>query len=227
MQKAFSKAPASARAFSEDDVRFLTPFITDALRQAAADQEVGFQVHGYPAGLSFSTRSGAGIGSSDPLLSDSTLLETTSGHLFAKERWLYLTVSQFRKRPENPDTINMANRRLPDQTGQADKELRFEPKEALKPDDDRSSWLFGHSPEAVFIIDYQSLAQLPAAQEIPASVPSGSSFPSDGQLNGKDKDKDIKDIREEMKKKDVEIENLKKEMENIRRDIGKPTPKAP
>jgi len=41
------------------------------------------------------------------------------------------------------------------------------------------------------------------------------------------KEQDIKQIREDMKKKDVEIENLKKEMEDIRRDIGKPSGKAP
>src|SRR5215510_6311281 len=43
-QTAFSKQPATARAFSEEDIRFLAPFLTTALRQAAADQQVGFQV---------------------------------------------------------------------------------------------------------------------------------------------------------------------------------------
>src|SRR4029453_15573158 len=44
-QTAFSKHPPPARAFSEEDITFLTPFLTAALRQAATDQQVGFQVH--------------------------------------------------------------------------------------------------------------------------------------------------------------------------------------
>src|SRR5262245_52585893 len=219
LQTAFAKPLASARAFSEDDIRFLAPLLTAALRQAAPDQQVGFQVRRYPPELSYSSKSGAGVGSSDPLLTNSTLLETTSGHLMARDQWLYLTVSEYRKRAEQPDTINMANRRLPDSTGQADKELMFEPKEALKPNE--KAGLFGSSPDTVFAIDYRRLAQLPAVGGTP--VPAVGKRPSEADA----KDQDIKQIKDEMKKKDVEIENLKKEMEDIRRDIGKPPTKAP
>ena len=45
------------------------------------------------------------MGSSDPLLTNATLLETTSGHLLAQDQWLYLTVREFRKRAEQADTI--------------------------------------------------------------------------------------------------------------------------
>ena len=79
--------------------------------------------------------------------------------------------------------------------------------------------------DTVFVIDYRQLAQLPdvGAPQAPASGkrPSDSNVPPDA------KEQDIKQIREDMKKKDVEIENLKKEMEDIRRDIGKPSGKAP
>ena len=223
LQTAFSKQPATTRAFSEEDISFLAPFLTTALRQAAADQQVGFQVRSYPSGLSYSSTSGAGVGSSDPLLANSTLLETTSGHLLAQDRWLYLTVSEYRKRAEQPDTINMANRRLPDPSGQGDKELIFEPKEALKANG--NAGLFGGSPETVFIIDYRQLAQLPPAARPP--VPASVNRPSEPNSQPGVKEQDIKQIKEEMKKKDVEIENLKKEMEDIRRDIGKPGTKAP
>ena len=223
LQTAFSKQSPTTRAFSEDDIRFLAPFLTAALRQAAPDQQVGFQVHKYPPELSYSSKSGAGVGSSDPLLTNSTLLETTSGHLLAKDQWLYLTVSEFGKRAEPPDTINMANRRLSDSTGQADKELVFEPKEALKPNG--KAGLFSSAPDTVFVIDYRQLAQLPAVGEPP--VPATGKRPSDSNVQPDAKEQDIKQIREEMKKKDVEIENLKKEMEDIRRDIGKPSGKAP
>jgi hypothetical protein len=223
LQTAFSKPSPTTRAFSEEDIRFLTPFLTAALRQAAADQQVGFKVFSYPSGLSYSSKSGAGVGSSDPLLSNSTLLETTSGHLLAQDRWLILTVSEYKKRPEQPDTINMANRRLPDPSGQGDKELVFEPKEALKPNG--KAGLFGGSPDTVFAIDYRQLAQLPAGAALP--VPASDKRPSEPSVQPDAKEQDIKQIKEDMKKKDVEIENLKKEMEDIRRDMGKPGTKAP
>jgi hypothetical protein len=223
LQTAFSKQGATARAFSEEDISFLAPFLTAALRQAAADQQVGFQVRSYPSGLSYSSRSGAGVGSSDPPLANSSLLETTSGYLLAQDQWLYLTVSEYRKRAEQADTINMANRRLPDPTGQADKELVFEPKEALKPNG--KTGLFGSSSETVFIINYRQLAQMPALAKPP--VPASDKRPAEPSAQPDVKEQDIKQIREDMKKKEVEIENLKKEMEDIRRDMGKPATKAP
>src|SRR4026209_1168957 len=113
LQTAFSKQSFATRAFSDDDIRFLAPFLAAALRQAAPDQQVGFQLHKYPPELSYSSKSGAGVGSSDPLLTNATLLETTSGHLLAQDQWLYLTVREYRKRAEPPDTINMANRAAP------------------------------------------------------------------------------------------------------------------
>ena len=219
LQNVFPKPIATAKAFSEEDIRFLAPLLTVALRQAAPDQQVGFKVRAYPSDLSYSNKSGAGVGSSDPLLMNSTLLETTSGHLLAQDERLYLTVSEYRKRQQPPDTINMANRRLPDSSGQADKELVFEPKEALKPDN--KAGLFSRAPDTVFVIDYKQLAKLPAVEVPPASA--SGKRPSDADL----KDQDIKQIKEDMKKKDAEIENLKKEMEDIKRDMGKPATKAP
>jgi len=223
LQTAFSKPLNAARAFSEEDIRFLAPFLTAALRQAAPDQQVGFQVRNYPSGLSYSSRSGAGVGSSDPLLSNSTLMETTSGHLLAQDQWLYLTVSEYRKRPEQPDTINMANRRLPDSSGQTEKELSFEPKEALKPEE--KSGFFGGSSDTVFAIDLRQLAKLPAAADSQAGP--AAARPSEPKAQPGSSEQDMKDIRDEMKKKDVEIEHLKKEMEEIRRDMGKPATKTP
>jgi hypothetical protein len=148
-------------------------------------------------------------------------LETTSGHLLAQDRWLYLTVSEYRKRPEQPDTINMANRRLPDTTGQGDKELAFEPKEALKPNGKPG---FFSASSDTFIIDYQQLARMPVAEP---PVPAADQRPSEPNAQSGPKEQDIKQIKEDMKKKDVEIENLKKEMEGIRRDMGKPATKTP
>ena len=120
LQTAFSKQSVATRAFSEEDIRFLAPFLTAALRQAAPDQQVGFQLHKYPPELSYSSKSGAGVGSSI-LSSPCDASRNHLGHLLAQDQWLYLTVSEFRKRAEQSDTINMANRRLPDSTGKRTK----------------------------------------------------------------------------------------------------------
>lgn len=227
LDSVFSKSSAPLRAFSEDDVSFLAPLLADGLRQAAADQQVGFRVRAFPAGLSFSRSGGAAVGSSEPPLAESTLMETTAGHLIVKDGWLHLTLTQFRKRAERADSINMANRRVPDPSGQADKILRFEPQEVLKSDAGPRFSLFGRSPEAVFVIDYARLARIseptPSGPSTAAGVrgleaPGGPAGASDQHL---------KEIREEMRRKDTEIETLRREMEDIRRDIGKPAPKSP
>ena len=97
-------------AFSEDDLAFLAPLIADGLAKAAPDQQVGFRVlqRGAPV---YSQRTGAGVGSSEPPLALSPE-EFTSGHIFAYGRSLYLSLSEVRRRPESPETINMPNRRL-------------------------------------------------------------------------------------------------------------------
>src|SRR5262249_11921964 len=49
LQTAFSNQPRTVRAFSDEEISFLVPFLAAALRQAAADQQVGFQVRSYPS----------------------------------------------------------------------------------------------------------------------------------------------------------------------------------
>ena len=100
--------------------------------------------------------------------------------------------------------------------------MAFEPKEALKPNG--KSGLFGGSSDTVFIVDYQQLARMPAAAP---PVPAADKRPADPKAQPDAKEQDIKQIKEDMKKKDTEIENLKKEMEDIRRDMGKPATKTP
>jgi len=58
-------------------------------------------------------------------------------------------------------------------------------------------------------------------------APASGKRPSDSNVPPDAKEQDIRPIREDMKKKDVEIENLKKEMEDIRRDMGRPSGKSP
>lgn len=231
VQKLMSHKPAPVRAFSEEDIAFLLPFVTSALAQAATDQQVGFRVHNYPPDLSYSQRAGAAVGSSEPPLAQSSLLETTAGYMLVRDRSLYLTFTQFRTRRERADTINMANRRLPDPSGQADRELYFEPMEVLRHDTAKKSLLFGSSPETTFVIDYEALAKLPASEDKATSTATQADHPAKGTSKPPGatevRDQDLQQIKDEINKKNEEVEALKKEMEDIRRELGKPTPKRP
>ena len=226
LDSTFSKDFKTVRAFSEEDVTFLAPFIATALAQAAADQQVGFRLFNYPSSLSFSQRDGAGVGSSEPLLTNSTLLETTSGVILIHNRSLHLTLTQFRHRPERVDTINIANRRLPDPSGQANREIVFVPQSALQPDSSRQSSWFGQSQETTLIIDYELLAKLPepqtpasaAAPPTPATRPDARQAPS--AQGAATRDEDLQTIKEQIIKKDTEMEALKKELQDIKRELG-------
>ena len=68
---------------------------------------------------------------------------------------------------------------------------------------------------------------MPSPPAAVAPTPASGTRPSDPSAQPDAKEQDLKQIKEDMKKKDVEIENLKKEMEDIRRDMGKPGTKAP
>lgn len=230
VQTVFSRAPAALRAFSDEDIRFIAPYISGALAQAATDQQVGFRIHNYPATLSYAVRGGAGVGSSEPPLAESSLLETTSGHLLVSDGTLHLTVSQYRKRAERADTINMANRRLPDSSGQGDKVLAFVPEAALKPDHQKKRGLFSAASDSTFVIDYGALAKLPRADGASTPAPAIVEQPptsSEGEAKDTGRpieasDRDLQQIRTDLNKKNEEIDALKKEMESIRREMKQP-----
>jgi hypothetical protein len=231
VQKLMSHKPAPVRAFSEEDIVFLAPFVTRAFAQAATDQQIGFRVHNYPATLSYSQKAGAAVGSSEPPLAQSSLLETTAGYMLVRDRSLSLTLTQFRTRRERADTINMANRRIPDPSGQADRELYFVPVGALRHDTAKKSLLFGSSPETTFVIDYAALAQLPASEDKATPTATQAGHPAKGSPTPPGatevRDQDLQQIKDDINKKNAEVEALKKEMEDIRRELGKPAPKSP
>jgi hypothetical protein len=201
----FMGIPDAYRAFSESEVAYLAPLISEGLRRAAADQQVGFRIAqiGRP-GLAH-TR-GGGVGSSEPPL-ELRPKETTSGVVYAYGQSLYVTITEFRVRPESANTINMANRRLPDNTGLTNHTLLFLPEAAKRPD----SYLDARSTDKTLVIDYQLLAALP-----PASIPSA--FPrSTGQPEAP-QGGDGGTV--EPPKKDSEIEALRKELQEIKKQLA-------
>lgn len=210
-------------AFSEDDIAFLSPAIADALTRAAPDQQIGFRVVqiGAPA---YSQRTGAAVGSSEPPLT-LTPQEFTSGALYAYGRSLYLALSEYRNRANRPDTVSMPNRYLPDETGLASRDLLFTPEEAWR--SDLSPPVFSRDGFAkTLVIDLQRLAQAPAfgATAPSAAIPSKpDSAPDTGTGNATDTAPspatDLQTLKDDMKKKDSELEELRKELGAIRRQL--------
>lgn len=197
LQNLLAGKPDALRAFSDDDVAYLAPLISEGLMRAAPDQEVGFRIEQIgPPG--YSETAGAGIGSSEPPL---TLhpRESTSGAIYAYGRSLYFTLTQYRHRPEPATTINMANRRLPDTTGLVNHTVLFMPESAKRPDSYRNA----RSTDATLVIDYELLASLPASSGAAASVqsapaPATTQAPTTGKPEPAQKDSDIEALRKEL-----------------------------
>lgn len=195
-------------AFSEDDVAYLAPLITDGLSRAASDQQVGFTVNQQGAPV-YSQRVGAAVGSSEPPLRLAPP-ETTSGSIYAYGRSLYVTLTQYRYRAERPDTINMPNRRIPDRTGLLNHTVMFVPESAKRDDKYRDAL----STDTTLVIDYELLAGLPldAGREVVNQPPQAAPAPAAAQ--------EPPAKVGETNKKDPELEALRKELEDIKRQLA-------
>lgn len=173
VESIFETREKARRAFSNDEVTFLTPLLVTALSRAPPSQQVRFRLVHPPRGqsklFSMSESGGAAVGSSEPP-SYGPQFETSTGTLYVYGLSLYLTVIEYRQKPGRPDSINMPNRRLPDSTELDRIEILFTPKEALRPESYQRPGLFGESRLTPIIVDYELLAKLPSPKA-PASQP--------------------------------------------------------
>ena len=155
VQTFFSGKPDALRAFSDEEVTFLTPLIAEGLRRAAPDQQVGFRIAqiGLPG---HAHNTGGGVGSSEPPL---TLRprESTTGVIHAYGRSLYLTLTEYRLRtrsrptPSTWPTADFRTTRVCSTTPSC-----FVPEAAKRPD----SYLDARSTDKTLVIDYELLATL-------------------------------------------------------------------
>jgi hypothetical protein len=215
---ASSRKP-TAPVFSETEIAFLAPAIAEGLKQAASDQQVGFRLLQASDG-GYRERAGAAVGSSEPPLRHS-FPETTSGQVFAYGRSLYIYLTEYRQRRDEPDTVNMPNRRLPEPSGLLNRQVLFVPAEALR--SDQFAPAFSEDPANVLIIDYDLLAKLPASSPTApvTSLPTEKiqAFPPP-PAQPTETDTDLRAIREDLKKKDSEVEELRKELQDIKRELS-------
>jgi hypothetical protein len=227
------------RVFSDEDTAFLAPLISSALAQATADQQVRFRVVHLSSPIALPAGGGAGIGSFAAPTGGSQK-HTTEGTLYAHGLSLHVTLGEYRHRVAKPDVISGPNRYYPDPTGLKEREVRFVPQSALRPDS------YKQSDGNTVVIDYESLAKRPqtdlagtapaaTAMSAPASDPKKSLAQTEdrpsttastfSEATGSSKTNTAEsDEAEALKdlviKKDMELENLKKELKFLRRQLS-------
>ena len=202
--------PEAVRAFREEDVEYLAPLLVEGLTRAAPDQQVGFHVIQIGTPISpqsvgpvfcFSSVRFPGTCSSEQPLGPAAA-ESTKGSLYAYGRSLYLTLTEYRYRPERGETINTANRRIFNPTGLANRTVHFVPESAKRPDSYRTA----RSTDSTLVIDYDLLATMPAALDM-RSTAAQPPTPTKGEPTQRDTDLDA--LRKELQ----EIKNKLAEQE--------------
>ncbi|MBH0193424.1 MAG: hypothetical protein HP492_16995 [Nitrospira sp.] len=199
------------RTFYDDDIALLAPPITAALAQAAQNQRVGFRLYH----TDFPAQAGT----------DPNKRETTAGYLSADSLSLHVTLTHYRYRPGKVDKSQREPRQLPDTDGLRDREVRFIPETALRPESRSDSSWFGGSDDRTLMVDYHLLAKLLAAPPRPGlSAPTGGtpaaqpdqrlSMPSAATVSN---DAELQTFKEELKamqkrlaEQDAELQELKK-----------------
>ncbi|MEK6671035.1 MAG: hypothetical protein AABY48_04270 [Nitrospirota bacterium] len=200
----------AVRAFGDEDVEYLTPLLIEGLTKAASDQQIGFRVVKIVAPIQ-SQSVGTIICLSDvrsPGVCESeqrqgeTSEESTEGSLYAYGRSLYLTLTAYRHRTEQAETNTVANRRLFNPAGLANRTVHFVPESAKRPESYRTV----RSTDATLMIDYGLLATMPVAPEM-RSTPLHSPTPVKGESTQRGTDMDeLRKELQEIKKKLAEQE---------------------
>lgn len=203
--------PDAVRVFRDDEVDYLAPLLVEGLSRAASDQQVGFRITQTGAPMS-SQAVAAGVGSSEPPLRPAPP-ESTSGALYAYGRSLYLTVTHYRYRTERADTINMANRRIPDPTGLANRTVLFIPESAKRPDSYRDA----RSTKSTLVIDYELLATLPTTS---GSLPQSSATPPPTAGTTPAASQQPAPVQDHTSQKDADVEALRKELQEIKQKLA-------
>jgi hypothetical protein len=191
--------PEAARVFADEEVEYLTPLLTEGLKRAASDQQVGFRI------VQSSTKTAASSAGAVFCLSDvrfpgvceseqqagSATEESTEGTVYAYGESLYLTLTGYRHRTERTGSDTMAARRILTSTGLANRTVHFVPESAKRPDSYRTAY----STDTTIVIDYNLLATMPVVSDV-RSAPAQSPTPVKGDSTQRDSDLD--ELRKEL-----------------------------
>ena len=199
--------PEAVRAFGDEDVDYLAPLLVEGLTKAAADQQVGFRVVQISAPINPQS-SGTTLCLSSVrfpgVCASEITQESTGGSLYARERSLYLTLTDYRQRTERAESDNPANRPIYNSTGLTNHTVQFIPESAKRPDSYRTA----RSTDATLVIDYNLLATMPAAPEI-RSTAVQPAMPVKGEPTQRDTDldemrKELRDIKKKLAEQEAE-----------------------
>ena len=215
-----SDKPETIRVFEDDDVEYLAPLLVEGLTRAASDQQVGFHIvkHGTQAQ---SQSAGTVFCLSDvrfPNVCESeqarggASVEVTGGSLYSYERSLYLTLTEYRQRTERTESSNIADRRLFNPTGLANRTVHFVPESAKRPDRYRTA----RSTDTTLVIDYSLLATMPAASDMRSTA---AQPPMPGKGESANRDTDLDEVRKELKE-------IKKKLAEQETERTHPTPSS-
>jgi hypothetical protein len=200
-----SDTSQTIRAFEDEDVEYLAPLLVEGLSRAASDQQVGFRFVKNSTPVQ-SQSIGTVFCLSDvrfPNVCESeqaqggTSVETTGGSLYNYERLLYLTLTEYRQRGERTESI--ADRRLFNPTGLANRTVHFVPESARRPDSYRTA----RSTDTTLVIDYNLLATMPAASGM-RSTAAQPPMP----------------VKEESAQRDTDLAELRKELQEIKKKLA-------
>ena len=198
----------AARTFFEDDIELLTPHLTAALAQAAPNQRIGFRLS-YPPSIPTPSRKG------EPNV------ETTSAYLFADGLSLHVTLTQYRYNPNKTEAMKKEPRPLPDPDGLRDREIKFIPEAAVRPDPDGESSWFSGSDDRTVSIDYQLLTKLlamPAEPQRPAASPAGQPVPpASVTFAPAASDAEMRAFREELKTMQKKLDEQNSQLERLKK----------
>ena len=180
----------SRPVFSGSEVAYLAPLISEGLRRAASDQQVGFRT-GHPG----------------PSQQSGVSMPSTTALLYAYGRSLYVTLTQYHAREDAATMTKIPNSKSADTSGLTNHTLSFIPESAKRPD----TYLDARSTDKTLVIDYQLLAALP-----PVSIPSASTQPTSQPAAPQA----ATEGKAESPKKDSEIEALRKELQEIKKQLA-------
>ena len=226
LQEMLAGAASSVPVFSAEEVQFLAPRIAKALTAAGTEEAVAFLVT--------SPRQGTGR-------LEHSVTETTAGSLYAYGRSLYVTLSQYRYTPGQPNANDSAHRRLPHPSGLSSRTLLFTPSAAQRSDSFHPP-AGGSSTDRFLAIDYQLLQHAsPLAPTIeqatpqverpaaPTREPLAGAKLSDTQSDSlAQREAEIHTLKDLVIKKDLELETIRKELQSVRKQLDsqkrKPAP---
>lgn len=219
---------SSVPVFSEEEVQFLAPRIAKALSTAGAGEAVAF--------LATSPRRSTGR-------MEHALIERTAGSLYAYGLSLYVTLTQYRYAPDQTTTDGLAQRRLPDPSNLSTRTLLFTPSAAQRADTFHQP-AGSPSTDRFLVIDYPLLQQTPAptapleppASQVERATPHREPLagvtppktPSHAADTPAQRDIEIRELKDLVVKKDLELEAIRKELQSIRKQLDnqkrKPAP---